>query len=395
MREIKLRWLLLGSFLSSVGMSFIWPLTSIYLHNRLGISLTVVGVVLLLNSLASVAGSYIAGLAFDRRNPYWLLVGGVATAMGTLILLIFFHGWPLFAALLVALGVASGWNLTLVNAIGTSIHHYDGRYVFNMLYFAQNLGVVGGTAIVGYVYHISVTLLFVIAAALFAFFLTVVATQFRPVARRPRRHRQRTEGSSTTVTLPRFNRWLLFAFFISLLIIWTMYQQWTSNLSVYMTDIGIPLSRYSILWTLNAGLIVAIQAILNWFSRDGKYLIYQIFFGIAMVALSFVVLIFAHSYPWFVLAMTVLTMGEATAFPAIPAMVNDLTPRTLKGRYQGMVNAWASAGRALGPLFGGAVIEATAYTTLFEIAAAAISIVFVTMVLLWIFWHHRLTFFSE
>jgi MFS family permease len=113
-----------------------------------------------------------------------------------------------------------------------------------------------------------------------------------------------------------------------------------------------------------------------------------------MVALSFVVLIFAKSYAWFVLAMTVLTMGEATAFPAIPALVNDLTPLDLKGRYQGMVNAWASAGRALGPLFGGAVIDATSYTTLFIVATAAVGVVLLALATLWLLVHHRLTVFN-
>lgn len=407
----KLRWLLLGALLSSIGMSFIWPLTSIYLHNRLGISLTTVGVVLLLNSLASVAGSFIAGLAYDKANPYGLLLSGVGLALVTLIVLTVNHGWPVFAELLVVLGVTSGWNLTLVNAIGTGIRGYDGRYVFNMLYFAQNLGVVAGTAIVGYVYHISVSLLFGIAAALFAFFLVVVAIAYRPISRphgsRRRRPTAAAASSETDISdtaaapapaarepLPRINHIVLIAFFGALLIIWTMYQQWVSNLSVYMTDLGIPLSRYSLLWTLNAGLIVAVQAVLNALSRSGKHLINQVFFGITMVALSFVVLIFAKTYPWFVLAMTVLTLGEATAFPAIPALVNDLTPRALKGRYQGMVNAWASAGRALGPLFGGAVIDATGYTTLFVIATTAVALVLLILVTLWLLVHHRLTIFT-
>lgn len=39
MKKIGLIWLAAGAFLSSVGMSFIWPLTSVYLHNDLGISL--------------------------------------------------------------------------------------------------------------------------------------------------------------------------------------------------------------------------------------------------------------------------------------------------------------------------------------------------------------------
>ncbi|GEK07241.1 MFS transporter [Schleiferilactobacillus harbinensis] len=395
MQELKLRWLLTGSLLSSIGMSFIWPLTSIYLHNRLGISLTTVGVVLLLNSLASVAGSYVAGMAYDKANPYWLLLGGVGTAFVTLVVLALHHGWPMFAVLLFVLGITSGWNLTLVNAIGTGIRRYDGRYVFNMLYFAQNLGVVAGTAIVGYVYHISVTLLFAIAAALFAFFFALVFFTYRPVGHRAVRvRRAESAGDPQPLQLPKWNRIVLIAFFAALLIIWTMYQQWVSNLSVYMTDLGIPLSRYSMLWTLNAGLIVGIQILLNTLSHSGKYLIYQVFFGITMVALSFVVLIFAKSYAWFVLAMTVLTMGEATAFPAIPALVNDLTPLDLKGRYQGMVNAWASAGRALGPLFGGAVIDATSYTTLFIVATAAVGVVLLALVTLWLLVHQRLTVFN-
>ncbi|MCT3441325.1 MFS transporter, partial [Limosilactobacillus fermentum] len=44
--EIKFRWLLLGSFLVNVGNSFIWPLTTVYIHDQLHQSLTVSGIVL-------------------------------------------------------------------------------------------------------------------------------------------------------------------------------------------------------------------------------------------------------------------------------------------------------------------------------------------------------------
>lgn len=39
----KLQWLLLGSFLGSIGNSFVWPLTTIYIHDQLHQSLTVSG----------------------------------------------------------------------------------------------------------------------------------------------------------------------------------------------------------------------------------------------------------------------------------------------------------------------------------------------------------------
>lgn len=84
MQEIRLRWLLLGALCSSIGMSFIWPLTTIYLHNRLGASLTVVGVILLLYSSANVVGSVLGGRLFDRFNPYYLTIGGVTLSLITL-----------------------------------------------------------------------------------------------------------------------------------------------------------------------------------------------------------------------------------------------------------------------------------------------------------------------
>lgn len=127
--EMNLKWLIIGAMFSAVGMSFVWPLTSVYLHDRLGVSLTLIGVVLLFNSLASVLGSYLGGYLYDRKNPYHLLVGGVSSTILTLILLVFFHGWPTFGIILFFNGICSGWNLAVVNSIGTSITSQDSRYV--------------------------------------------------------------------------------------------------------------------------------------------------------------------------------------------------------------------------------------------------------------------------
>ncbi len=396
MNEIKLKWLMIGELLSSIGMSFIWPLTSVYLHNRLNVSLSIIGIVLLFNSLASVLGSYLAGYLYDRQNPYHLIIGGISGATMTLLGLTFFHGWPIFGFWLFANGFTSGWNLTLVNSIGTSITTVDSRYVFNMLYFSQNLGVVIGTSLVGFIYNISITLLFSIAAGLFLLLLLVAVINYRPAAEI---HRQRSSHHYQSMQhrhpLPTSNKLILIAFFISLLIIWTMYQQWVSNLSVYMTTLGIPLKNYSFLWTINAGLIVVIQLMINWLAHYHQHLIIQILFGISMIALSFGVLILAKSYGYFIISMIILTIGEATTFPAIPALVNALTPAQTKGRYQGLLNAWSSTGRALGPLFGGIMIEWHSYTFLFLTAALTILIVWLGIGLLWWSISHRLTIYHS
>ena len=91
-----------------------------------------------------------------------------------------------------------------------------------------------------------------------------------------------------------------------------------------------------------------------------------------MLGLSFLILPFAKGYGAFVFSMVVLTLGEATAIPTIPALVNQLCPMEDKGRYQGIVNSFGSAGKALGPLFGGLVIERFSYQPLFYVCTLAI-----------------------
>ncbi|EPC70525.1 major facilitator superfamily permease, partial [Lacticaseibacillus paracasei subsp. paracasei Lpp126] len=134
------------------------------------------------------------------------------------------------------------------------------------------------------------------------------------------------------------------------------------------------------------------STLLNWFNEhvNGIQIIYQILFGLVMVAISFLILITAHTYALFMIAMIALTTGEATASPAIPALVNDLTPREIKGRYQGFVNSWGSVGRALGPLFGGLIIDWLSYRSLFIIAAVGVFALVAVLIVVWIRTRRRL-----
>ena len=59
------------------------------------------------------------------------------------------------------------WDGALINSMATSIKKIPSKKVFNLIYFAQNIGVVTGTLAVGYLYDFSVIFLFVLAAILY------------------------------------------------------------------------------------------------------------------------------------------------------------------------------------------------------------------------------------
>ncbi len=91
---IKLIWLFAGSLIINTGVSFIWPLTTIYIHNYLHETLTVAGIVLFINSAFTMVGNAVGGLLFDKWHPYQTLLTGVSISTLSTFLLVLFHGWP-------------------------------------------------------------------------------------------------------------------------------------------------------------------------------------------------------------------------------------------------------------------------------------------------------------
>ncbi|KJY55499.1 Multidrug resistance protein [Lactobacillus kimbladii] len=395
--EIKLRWLLLGELATWIGSSFVWPLTSVYLNKQLHISLSVIGVVLFCNCASNVLGSLLAGRLYDRLNPYPLIVTGLGLDALVLFLMAFFHGWPEYWFWLIMTGCISGWNGTLINSIATSLRKYSGRYVFNLIYFAQNVGTVTGTLLVGYLYDFSIEFLFILAASLFAIACVNAAIHYRPINtfHQNRKKNGTKKGKKQKVDpMPKYNVMLMVGFLVSLAVTWLMYMNWESNLSVYMVSLGIPFHLYSLLWTLNGAVIVIIQVILARYPNLFKSLFQQIIFGTLMFAISFATLIFAKDFAHFALSMFILTMGEATAFPAVPAYINDLSPINSKGKYQGEINVARGIGQAFGPLFGGMIIDRAGYIPFFIIAACGIFLVVLLLLPLHAKLHKHITLYK-
>lgn len=393
--EIKLIWLIVGELATWIGASFIWPLTSVYLNKQLHISLSIIGVVLFCNCAGNILGSIISGRLYDKYNPYPLMLWGLGLDAAVLFLMAAFHGWPEYWVWLTLTGFLGGWNGTLINSVATSLKKYPSRYVFNVLYFSQNLGVVTGTLIVGYLYDFSITLLFVIAALLFVIAFINAVFNYKPIIafHKERMAKHKKGEKHKAEPMPKRNFIMTMVFFTTLGVTWLMYMNWESNLSVYMVSLGIPFHLYSLLWTLNAGVIVIMQGILARFPNIFKNLFHQIIFGICMFSLSFITLVFAKDFAHFALSMFILTLGESTAFPAIPAYVNDLSPLTSKGKYQGANMVASGIGRAFGPLFGGLIIDHAGYIPFFWVAAIVIALMIVVMIPTYMRVHKELTIY--
>lgn len=367
---LPLKWLLSVSFINSFGFDFLWPLASVYIHEQLGQDMVTVGWVLFLNAILQMLGALLAGRLFDKYQPRTLFRGGTIAMIFFLALLVFWHAWPAFPILLSATGFLFGWLTALINSYGTRVYSHDGRFVFNMLYFIANFGMAFGTALVGFIYGFGVQWLFIAALVLYIIMLTV-AWRFLGMEF-PKVEHTENKAYKHSSMMPVWNLIIIYTLVMALVVLHTAYVQWQGNLSVYMSSVlSLPLWQYSLLWTINGVLIGVFQLIINMLnvSANRKTMIAQILFGLGLFGLAFLVLPFAKTFAVFAIAMAITTLGETIAFPMVPVLVNEITPMDLKGRYQGVLSAAPSLGRAIGPVAGGALIEMAGYQVLFDTAA--------------------------
>ncbi|GAA3619445.1 MDR family MFS transporter [Secundilactobacillus similis] len=347
-----------STLLLNAGAAFMWPLTTVYMNQMLGKSLTLAGSVLLVTSLMMMVGNFVGGWLFDRWSPYGTGLVGAGMSLIAMLVLIRWHAWPTFAIMLFVVGFGDGISLTVGNSFAATITHKTTRQVFNVLYIGLNVGVVIGTLLVGYLLDFGITTVFAVTTVCYIALFAIMAIAFRVEISTNQAEKE------TATKVPGANLRVIWLLCLLVFTLYASYALWESVLSVHMTNLHIPFRNYSLLWTLNGILIVVGQPIMNRLFASRK-LATQIGLGSAIFALSFFLLIFASQYAVFVVIMIILTFGEMIGFPGMPAWVDALAEGGQKGKYQGMYNVAISLGRAVGPLFGGLMIDDFSYQALF------------------------------
>lgn len=360
-------WLLIiGMVVNVTGSSFLWPLNTIYIHDHLGKSLSTAGIILMLNSAASVAGNLAGGILFDKFGGYKSILLGIGIALLALLGLTFWNDFTPYAIFLTIAGFGSGIIFPSMYAMSGAVWKDGGRKAFNAIYVAQNLGVAVGAALGGIVADYSFKLIFVANLFMYIVFMAIAYFGYKNIADR--------DGVQTSILQENpsagMNRKLkaLLILCIGYLLCWVAYVQWQTTIASYTQEINITLTQYSLLWTVNGALIVAGQPVLNVFlKRFGRSIKSQMVLGMLIFVVAFIVAAYSSSFSGFMAGMIILTAGEMLIWPAVPTVASELAPRGREGFYQGIVNSTATGGRMIGPLLGGILVDLYGMSMLFII----------------------------
>jgi MFS family permease len=342
-----------------------WPLVTLYVHGVLGQDLAAAGFVLMLQSLAGMAGQMAGGLLYDRVGGKAPLVGAVAGSALICALLALTRAWWPYVGLMTAFGLTSGMATAPTNALVAAVWPAGGRDAFNVLYVANNVGVALGATLGGLLAERSFPLTFAGAAAGYGVYAAVVGLALRLPEPRP----------SVTVAGPTLalgsRRRMVALLGAGVALGNAAYAQWQSAVAVYMTATGFSPAAYGALWTLNGIMVVAFQPAAAAIARRLRRLPRQLVLSAALYGLGFLALLFGRWYPALVGGMAALTAGEVFERPASPALMAAIAPPGQAGAYQGMVGTFISGGRMVGPVLGGLVYDAAGPTALWLAAVAA------------------------
>lgn len=374
MEQVRLRPLMIIAFLNETAYSMMWPLATIYLNTILHKSLTVTGTALFCFSIANVVGSVLMGKLYDQYNQFLLTITGMVSCVLICLVGIWLDGWPAYPIILTIFGFTSGWLTTSINVYGTLISDQSTTQVFNKIYLVLNVGLVVGTMIISEIFKKSIAPIFIFTTVIYAFAIIMLLCFFprhrvnypdRPVTRSRIVWHQQKGPAPSLFTLS----------FVTLVVVWMMYSQWESNFSVYLLDMGFKLRVYSILWALNGAVIIIVQSLLTRFPQMIANLFDRVNIGLIFLAISYFVTVISNQVIYIYLGMILLTIGEAIYIPSVPVIINDWSSTRIKARNQGLVSGFSSIGRALGPLFGGVIIDHSSFRMLFIIAGISMLIV--------------------
>lgn len=359
-------WLLvIGMAINVTGSSFLWPLNTIYMNGELGKSLTVAGIVLMLNSIATVIGNLFGGTIFDKIGGYRSILLGASISMLALIGLNIWNTFIPYTIFLSLCGFGGGIIFPAMYALAGTVWPEGGRKTFNAIYIAQNVGVALGAALAGIIANISFQLAFFGNLVLLTVFFFIALFGYKNLnAKVVKNKKQESVEMGKKDYAPMIS---LLTVCVAFLLCWVGYVQWQTTIATYTQQINISLEQYSLLWTINGALIVLGQPLLAPIVKRIKSLKTQIVVGLIIFMISYVVTSVADQFTMFVAGMVILTLGEMFVWPVIPTIAAQLAPKGREGFYQGVVNSTGTVGKMIGPILGGFLVDHYGMGTMFLI----------------------------
>jgi predicted MFS family arabinose efflux permease len=352
-----------GGLVNAFGNGITFPFVVIYLHNVRDFSLGIAGLVLATNGIMSLVASPVAGWLSDRIGGRLTLAGAlVLMATGTALFPFVREPWQAFVAMaIVGWGNGSFWPSQSTMLAGLAPRERR-HAAYALQRVSRNLGIgLGGLAgglIATTADPTSFTVLFFVDAASFLAFVGVLA--FVPDPELPPPEEGARPGRYRDVLRDRL---LLGIVGLNILFVSAGYAQIELLPAFAKNEAGVTEKAIGVIFLVNTLVIVLAQLPIA-HQLEGRR---------RMPALALMTVLWASSWMivlacgatleaiaaavGFALAGVVFGLGECFQGPTQGALVADLAPPRLRGRYMALSTISWEIGFVIGPAIGGFVLD--------------------------------------
>ncbi|MEM2979180.1 MAG: MFS transporter [Methanomassiliicoccales archaeon] len=355
-------WILfIGRTIAAAGFSIVMPFLAIYLHERLGVPMSVVGAIFLISSAIGAFGQLAGGEVsdrFGRKSVMYLSIGARAVIFVMISAVVAIDSSFLIIGLLVVISnfLGSLFEPASNAMIADIVEPAKRLEAYGLLRIGMNIGWALGPLIGGFLAAFSYSSLFLLTALTSATVALLI-------------HFKVKESMKTGESLQRFgvidlvrlkNDRRFFAFCIFSLILWIVVAQMSSTLSVFSTsEVRISVVEIGYLYTINGLMVVFAQLpvarLISRFSMSGTIAV-----GAIIYSLGYFMVGFATGFVFLAMCMVVITVGEIVTSPSSMNLVANMSPERERGLYMGFFGLFTSFGWSLGPFIGGVSIDAFA-----------------------------------
>lgn len=345
------------ALLTAAGFSITIPFLSLYLFQDRGLSMIIVGTIMLAAGLCSAVAHVIGGELSDRigRRPVIIWALGLRTVMYSGMAVLIEFSAPVWAIVVCYfVGQAMGMmERPAASAIITDLSPKKRlTETYGLMRVGINLGWAAGPAIGGYLAtFLHYSWLFGVAALLTTFALLLVLSSLKESYTRSR---EKAEPHGVLSILK--DRTFLIFTGISLLVFIVMGQM-MSTLSIFTVGImGLSTAQYGLLLTTNGLIVVLFQYPVAY--KLGKLVKSRVLIiGSLLYALGYLIFGWSGGFALAVVAMIIITIGEIIHAPTSLAVVGELAPSKYSGRYMGVFGLAQILGISIGSLLGGILLD--------------------------------------
>lgn len=325
---------------------------SLYLVNRLHISIEKVGAMLSAYGLGTIAGGILGGKLADKYAPHHLVAISLVIESCSFILLMLNHSIPLLILILLQMGIATyAFKSTNNMQMLTSCEHESilKLRVINMSRIASNAGLAIAGTLIGLFANSNFDILFFIAAIGLLILAAYVFFYTKPLIRMDESMQSIPSISKTNIQ--RYGLSLVLAcLFLTGLII----AQLSSTYPIFIEHSYPFLGTKAvvILFIVDTLLISILQApLVEYCKQYNHYFIIGI--GSLLMGSGMFILPFAFSFAIAVLSCVLLASGEMIFFSMTQYVCYEQGSMKKKGESIGLYQAVYAASLVLGPYLGG------------------------------------------